>query len=59
MHEGKETPNIFSFSLRSIVENYIFDPTVMMVQKLASWAQGKKFGLHPKSIHVTILNPIF
>jgi hypothetical protein len=34
MHEGKETHNISNFSLRSIFENDIFDPTVMMVQKL-------------------------
>jgi hypothetical protein len=34
MHEGNKTHNISSFSLCSILENDIFDPMVMMVQKL-------------------------
>jgi len=34
MHKEKKMRNISNFSLRSIFENDIFDPTVMMVQKL-------------------------
>jgi hypothetical protein len=34
MHKGEETDNISSFPLHSISKNNIFDPIVMMVQKL-------------------------
>jgi len=41
MHKGEETYNISSFPLHSISKNNIFDPIVMMVQKLIKFF--KKF----------------
>jgi hypothetical protein len=34
VHEGENMGNISSFPLHSIFKNDIFDPTIMMVQKL-------------------------
>jgi hypothetical protein len=34
MHKGEEMRNISSFPLHSISKNNIFDPMIMMVQKL-------------------------
>jgi hypothetical protein len=56
MHKEKKMRNISNFSLHSIFENDIFDPTVMMVQKLI-----KKFNklLGPKGRNLVFIPRAF